>query len=255
MTLLGGLGNCVLKLGVSYLLGDDSNSGLPEPGLEEARINDHSAEPDCRSPNILEWSPTQKLKPFAQLKLPPSTVHHDYESANQAIQISNRQLQAFNKESQLCLWKKSCYDDEEVDNGEVGCKLLKAKGRSATRGTVWGKIIRLKDDLLDLGIDIDDILFQSATGGEQQAIRWHWGLDSQLEFTTRSMRKAIDERILTERMMPNWSSGLVPCKATQFQLELLMLTEIPTITPESLSLSREFFAPDQVPHFLELGSS
>ncbi|KAL4563631.1 hypothetical protein LXL04_027676 [Taraxacum kok-saghyz] len=34
-----------------------------------------------------------------------------------------------------------------------------------------------------------------------------------------------------------------------------MLTEIPTITPESLSLSREFFAPDQVPHFLELGSS
>ncbi|KAL4571910.1 hypothetical protein LXL04_018677 [Taraxacum kok-saghyz] len=31
MTLLGGLGNCVLKLGVGYLLGDDSNSGLPEP--------------------------------------------------------------------------------------------------------------------------------------------------------------------------------------------------------------------------------
>ncbi|KAL4584071.1 hypothetical protein LXL04_008661 [Taraxacum kok-saghyz] len=47
MTLLGGLGNCVLKLGVGYLLGDDSNSGLPEPGKEEARINDHSAEPDC----------------------------------------------------------------------------------------------------------------------------------------------------------------------------------------------------------------
>ncbi|KAL4556710.1 hypothetical protein LXL04_034867 [Taraxacum kok-saghyz] len=49
MTLLGGLGNCVLKLGVGYLLGDDSNSGLPEPGKEEARINDHSAEPDCQT--------------------------------------------------------------------------------------------------------------------------------------------------------------------------------------------------------------
>ncbi|KAL4588046.1 hypothetical protein LXL04_000924 [Taraxacum kok-saghyz] len=52
MTLLGGLGNCVLKLGVGYLLGDDSNSGLPEPGKEEARINDHSAEPDCQDTDI-----------------------------------------------------------------------------------------------------------------------------------------------------------------------------------------------------------
>ncbi|KAL4554064.1 hypothetical protein LXL04_039820 [Taraxacum kok-saghyz] len=72
MTLLGGLGNCVLKLGVGYLLGDDSNSGLPEPGKEEARINDHSAEPDCQSKKKRdgqrERSRTQIPKPESNKK-------------------------------------------------------------------------------------------------------------------------------------------------------------------------------------------
>ncbi|KAL4557562.1 hypothetical protein LXL04_035745 [Taraxacum kok-saghyz] len=40
MTLLGGLGNCVLKLGVGYLLGDDSNSGLPEPASNSNMSNE-----------------------------------------------------------------------------------------------------------------------------------------------------------------------------------------------------------------------
>ncbi|KAL4577258.1 hypothetical protein LXL04_013363 [Taraxacum kok-saghyz] len=87
---------------------------------------------------------------------------------------------------------------------------------SGMRGTVWGNIIRIKDNLQEVGINLDNILYEADTGANTTGAGWQWGLNGQLDFTTSSLRKLVDGKTLVDFRLPRWWTSTVPCKINVF---------------------------------------
>ena len=61
------------------------------------------------------------------------------------------------------------------------------------RGTPWGQVARLNEELQNFCLNIDDILLNSEGQGRRG---WVWALEGDLDFSTNSLRAAIDDRYL-----------------------------------------------------------
>ena len=57
--------------------------------------------------------------------------------------------------------------------GGIGSNL-----RPNLRGTVWGKICRINDDLLGIGLDLDSLMFEKDQTNHNGGPRWVWGLEA-----------------------------------------------------------------------------
>ncbi|KAL4572398.1 hypothetical protein LXL04_019173 [Taraxacum kok-saghyz] len=81
---------------------------------------------------------------------------------------------------------------------------------------VWGKIARIKDDLLKFDLDLQELMYVANNHGETGDGNWVWSLNANMEFSTKSLREAIDSKYLISGTLPSWWSSLVPIKINVF---------------------------------------